>query len=491
MHNRGFTLVESILTFALLAIMLTILGTAIYRTTQSFIETSSYANNDDDTYDTAQSVNDADNYETKYSLTGKAEMLNSSGNVISTNDKDVSTNLRIAINKNNKDSSISYSRLSGSLGTIFPYFNYDSTKSGWGQSSSQITDLNNYGVKSFEDLPGTNYSALDELNNNWGKWSFIGWSTTLIEYSNSGITYYLGKPDAASSQNNWQGLITKDNFENFENYYNSLSDQQKGNIKLYPTYMYSKDIPESKYETTLLGNANNTIRTNQDYKNIQALANKASELVAKEYSNHSSLEDTLKALGFNSTTSNALMSETGLEILHFRENGWPVLANNHYSNLQGGILGEFYSGIEGSTQTDRNKKKFYDIKRSKYFNIVKIGDGNLIDDNISNLSQYYQGGVYNGFLYHVFNDGIGFNLRKCGSNINYRHYLNMNYDYSSLMFGNSITNSITNCSKSMFFKVSENDGELSFTVYMGTLTSTGSVTNMGGSYTYTSTIHVS
>ena len=95
------------------------------------------------------------------------------------------TNLRIAINKNNKDSSISYSRLSGSLGTIFPYFNYDSTKSGWGQSSSQITDLNNYGVKSFEDLPGTNYSALDELNNNWGKWSFIGWSTTLIEYSKS------------------------------------------------------------------------------------------------------------------------------------------------------------------------------------------------------------------------------------------------------------------------------------------------------------------
>ena len=252
-------------------------------------------------------------------------------------------------NTTNTDSSISLSRFEAQASNFKKSLSIQSLTIGATSGTmSSIPGLGDYTISSYEDLPSTNYDALDSMNKEWGIWSYVGWSLVDLnntswkthQKTNTGIVMYYddkqnmklycGNPNPAPVSNNgYEGLITSANFEDI------MKKVENGEIDLshyaiVPAYLFSKDVPETHTDTDLLNYAKSTIRESIDNRNITSLANAAAQYIKKN--GVDSLDSYL-----TSDAKNAIFGN-GLEILHFRENGWPRIATKNYGSSRGSSM---------------------------------------------------------------------------------------------------------------------------------------------------------
>lgn len=461
--NHGFTLIETIISVALLGALLSGLGAAIYQTTNSFLKTNDYSKQDDEAYDQIQNANSTKAVTLDYEMTGyyKRKKYNAQTQSYSddTSILDKSSNLKTYqdssealksgysckfnvktqtyTSKSNGYKDVSLTSLAATGDRIF---NLDSANTGH--------LFKDYGISSFDDLPDTNYKELNALNQTWGKWAYIGWSTAQYTYySTATKKYYVtGLNQIASPENNWQGIITKDNFDAWIKYLDD-NNIKASDVNLYLTYAYSIDSAKTD-ETDILQNTkinDPTILTNKDISQLSQLATTAAQKIKRD--GLSSLQSY-----FGADLTNSLYSDNGVEILHCRENGWALLANTDYFSFG-------------------NNLKIYYENSNGYQKFPKIG----------HAATYY-GGVKEGFLNDVFNDAIGLNLNKLGSYTNNNHYYNVDYNYNQLFFGSNTQMYGTYPTPSVMMKLSkDNDtNTLTVTFYVGSILSNGTVKKIPG-----------
>ena len=393
-NRKGFTLIEIVVSLALLTMCFSVLSYSLSAGYSQYNQSNRYKKSSDKDLSEIQkaTISDDSNVTVDSQYTMEAKGKSVKVDLYTYKDPSVSSAPSLSRFEAN-DSEFKSNAMR------FEYYNVDS------QTNRQdyIQELDGRKLSSFDDLPGTQFTALKQSNEDWGKWAFIGWSTATDKYNGS----WTGQAKLATRENNYQGLITRDNFEEVMEYYRNT----KKTPKLYATYTYSRDVGGNQNELVLLYNTDKSIRFAKDQSNIKAIASKAAELIK---------ENGLSIITSDFGTNSAI-SSTGIEILHFRENGWPVLANKVYYNRGNNNLTNYESGSWSSWPL----KNWGDYQ---YQSFPKIGDGTN-----------YKGGIFsNGFLYKAFNDSIGFDLTKVGNAISYRgNYRNINYGYNNLFFGDA------------------------------------------------------
>ncbi len=384
--RKGFTLIEIVVSLALLTMSFSVLAYSLSAGYSQYNRSNQYKKSSDKDLAEIQKATIADDSNTSVDSQYTMEAKGKSVKVDLYTYKDPSSSSAPSLSRfEAKDSEFN------SNAVKFEYYSVDAKTS----QTSKINELEGRRILNFDDLPGIQYSALNKSNEDWGKWSYIGWSTQIHNYE--GV--YAGEPEEASSTNGYKGLITESNFKQVLQYYKN----QKIPQKLYATYVYSKDVSGNQNEMYLLAAATQKTRFQRDQDNVRLLASKAAELIK---------ENGLSIITSN-FGSNSPVTSTGIEVLHFRENGWPVLANTVY--YQWKEPNAYYSTFE---ESDKKPYKFF----------PKIGNDKI-----------YTGGVgSSGFLYRVFNEGIGFDLSQTGnSTTNTDFYHNINYDYNNLFFGDA------------------------------------------------------
>lgn len=393
--RKGFTLIEIVVSLALLTMSFSVLAYSLSAGYSQYNRSNQYKKSSDKDLAEIQKATIAEdsnvNIDSQYTMEAKGRKVK----VDLYTYKDPSSSSAPSLSR-----FVASDSEFKSNAVKFEYYNVDS------QTNRQdyIQELDGRKLSSFDDLPGTQFTALKQSNEDWGKWAFIGWSTATDNYNGS----WTGKAKLATRENNYQGLITRDNFDEVMEYYKN----SKNTPKLYATYTYSKDVDENQNELVLLYNTDNKIRFAKDQSNIKALASKAAELIK---------ENGLSIITSNFGTNSPITS-TGIEVLHFRENGWPVLANTVYYDRKDKSTGN-YNVSATNYEASEWSQAWYQYKK-----FPKIGNNTV-----------YTGGIFtNGFLYKVFNDSIGFDLTKVGNATTHKDgYLNINYKYNNLFFGDT------------------------------------------------------
>lgn len=444
-NKNGFTLIETVISLALITIIMGILFTALAQTLRYYNEANVYKKESDAAFDTIQSDSSDIQYKTEYKL-------------VTTDSSNKKDSVRVRLSSYSDSSSTNqlvYQSIDVKLGVVFNYtLNY--TDKNNKTKTETLSELTDYGIQNFEDLPGTNYSALQKMSDEWGDWAFIGWSTSLTTYTapSTGRKYVNGNPQIASAANNWQGLITKDNFMEFKN---AVASGQIKDVKLYATYMFSYDVPNYTDDIDLIKMTPDSIRLTQDNNNLTRLAKYAASILKEKGTS-----------AIDSCLSGSYLSAIygdGLEILHFREGGWPVEANTTYytkSNDSNWQNGYYNYGQQYETQ-------------DYYKNYPKIG----------NAPGYTQGFKKNdGFFYEIFENGIGFDLTKVG-NPTYRTWRGINYDYNSLFYGSPIMDLSNRFRLSLFMKVDKSTQTI--TIWVNRVASDGTSDSSGINASYSAT----
>ncbi|MGM9952586.1 MAG: prepilin-type N-terminal cleavage/methylation domain-containing protein [Intestinibaculum porci] len=448
-NQNGFTLVEVIVALALVTMITGILATSLAQTLRYFNDANVYKKESDAAFDTIQSDSTDIQYKTEYKLVST-----------DSDNKKNSVRVRVSsyIDKSSKNK-LTYQSIDVKLGMVFNYTLKYSDKNN-NTKTETLSELKDYGIQKFDDLPGTNYSALQKMSDEWGDWAFIGWSTSLKTYtaSSTGRKYINGNPEAASASNNWQGLITIDNFKDFKN---AVATGQIKNVNLYATYMFSYDVPNYSDDIDLLKATPNSIRISQDNKNLKKLAQYAASLIKEKGT--SAIDNCL------SGNYRSAIYGNGLEILHFREGGWPVEAYSSYYTYGGDLNDKWWNK---SIYMQYGKE--YETS-SYYLNIPKIG----------NASGYTQGFKKNdGFFYEVFSNGIGFDLTKIG-NPTSKTWRGINYGYNSLLFSDQMMDNNNQFKYSLFMKIDKDSKEI--TVWVNQVATNGISDSTGINPTYSAT----
>ena len=473
-NQNGFTLVEVIVALALVTMITGILATSLAQTLRYFNDANVYKKESDAAFDIIQSDSSDIQYKTEYKL-------------VTTDSSNKKDSVRVRLSSYSDSSSTNklvYQSIDVKLGVVFNYtLNY--TDKNNKTKTETLSELTDYGIQNFEDLPGTNYSALQKMSDEWGDWSFIGWSTSLTTYtaSSTGLKYVNGNPQIASAANNWQGLITKDNFMEFKN---AVASGQTKNVKLYATYMFSYDVPNKPDDIELINNTPPSICIDQDNKNLTKIANYAASILKS--TGTSAVDNCL------SGTYRSAIYGDGLELLHFRKGGWPVEAQSARSYFSSKYnVSNTYFTKDGDNDGDNgyyDSGRLYDYKKkyenqNYYKNYPKIG----------NATGYTNGFVKNdGFFFEIFKKGIGYDLTQVGnpnlpdptpSNIPTTPWRGINYNYNSLLFGPKIMDT-SNCFKySLFMKIDKNTKNV--TVWVNTVANDGTSDSSGINASYSAT----
>lgn len=451
-NQNGFTLVEVIVALALVTMITGILATSLAQTLRYFNDANVYKKESDAAFDTIQSDSTDIQYKTEYKL-------------VSTDSDNKKNSVRVRVSSYTDKSSknkLTYQSIDVKLGMVFDYtLNYSDKNNS--KKTETLSELKDYGIQKFDDLPGTNYSALQKMSDEWGDWAFIGWSTSLKTYTapSTGRKYINGNPEAASASNNWQGLITSENFMDFKN---AVATGQVKNVTLYATYMFSYDVSDYTDDIDLIKMTPDSIRQKQDNVVLNKLAKYAAGIIKEKGT--SAIDNCL------SGNYRSAIYGNGLEILHFREGGWPVEANTNYytqNNDRNPQTGYYDYGQQYETQ-------------NYYKNYPKIGTA----------PGYTQGFKKNdGFFYETFANGIGFDLTKVGNPIygkpekKEKSWRGINYDYNSLLFGSPIMDLNNRFRLSLFMKVDKSAQTV--TIWVNRIAIDGSSDSSGINKPYTAT----
>ena len=460
MNKKGFTLIEVIVSIAILSIVLGVLSTSIsmiyrhYKASNTYKEDSDLAlYNVQGDYDQNTQMKSAD-YKLEISGTNMHDEIQLYSYTSASYDQKL---INIDSSAKEKKEAVYLTRLEAQAKDIDSQIYIVNAGSG---KVSKMPGLENLGVGSYDDLPNPSWEALNGMNKEWGKWSFAGWSLSPATYDadgnitsikenrydssdeyrkkpywvsvpaggvkNNGQYYYTGCTYKLAYDNGeWKGLITEDNFMDFKkNVANGVIDMK--HYALIPTYFFSKDIGGNSLDTTLLNDANNTLREARDSKNIQLLAQAAANWIKEN-----SLQK-LKQEFSNSNVQNGLYGN-GLEIIHFREAGWGIPGEKSYSSYRGGTVDYENSQI--------------------YKNLPHLDDGTWNQDN--------------GFIKEMF-EKIGFDITKMKDKTAWK---GINYKYNRLLFANKMADSEDSHPYSLFMKIDKNKQEV--TVFIGESTSSG------------------
>lgn len=466
MNKKGFTLIEVIVSIAILSIVLGVLSTSIsmiyrhYNASNMYKEDSDLAlYNVQGGYDQNVQMKSAD-YKLEINGTNMHDEIQL--NAFTSASYHQKT-INIDSSAKEKKEAVYLTRFEAQAKDIDTKFFIVDASTG---KVSKMPGLENLGVGSYDDLPNASWEALKNMNKEWGKWSFAGWSLSPATYDTNGnVTsvkenmydswdknrkkpYWVSVPtNGANNTNNryyytgctyeltydngeWKGLITEDNFADFkEKVANGVIDMK--HYALVPTYYFSKDIYNSDLDTILLNDADNTLREARDTKNIQLLAQAAARWIKKN-----SLQKLEQEVSY-SNRQNGLYGK-GLEIIHFREAGWGVLGEKDYSRFG-----------------NRNKGKPSSYESSAtYKDLPHLNDGTWNQDN--------------GFIKAMF-ESIGFDITKINDE---NDWLGIRYSYNRLLFANKMADSEDSHPYSLFIKVNQNKQEV--TVFVGKSTSSGS-----------------
>lgn len=478
--NKGFTLIETVVSIALIASIMTVLSFGVASSYREYINSNAYKKESDIDLGNIQEPfrNDSTILKKSVDYTMKATI----------NGKTHSTALSM-YNTTNTDPSISLSRFEAQESNFksslsFKYL----TVSTFNGETKSIDELNNNAISSFDDLPTTNNEALEGMNKEWGIWSYVGWSlvdlnnsswktqdktkTGIIMYkdNNKKIKLYCGNPNPAPLNSSYEGLITRDNFTEMQK---MVENKQidLSHYALVPAYLFSKDIGETNADTELLKDTSQLVRKSfVDERNISNLAK-----AAAKYIKSNGIESLSGDLDL---TANKALCNNGLELLHFREAGWPVEASSttYYKNSEYYKKNSLYYNKGGDLRRDSAYLRYGEpYENSNYYkNYPKIG----------NTSGYTNGFKNQGFLYETFMKGIGYDLTKVRST-NSTAWRGINYDYNSLLFGDDLMQDNNQFQYSLFMKIDENSKTV--TVWVNRVASDGSSNSNGINSSYSAT----
>lgn len=464
-RSEGFTLIETIVSIALIASIMTALSFGVALSYREYKKSNAYKKESDidlaniqEPYTTdSTTLKKSVDYTMKTTIDGKITAL-------------------AMYNTTNTDPSISLSRFEAQASNFkaslsFKYLSVD-TYSG---KLTTIDELSDFKISSFEELPSTNYEALEKMNKDWGIWSYVGWSlvdlnniswksnektkTGIVMYKDSYTKkpLYCGNPNPAPLNSNYEGLITPDNFTTIQN---MVENKQidLSHYALVPAYLFSKDVYNSDADTKLLMNTIQTVRKPIDERNITSLANTAAKYIKSNGMNSITSD-------INSVTKKALCGN-GLEILHFREGGWPVEAASVITNgstLYYNYGTDWYNGSIYLKYGKDYENSFY------YKKYPKIGDD----------PEYAKGFKKGEFLYDIFMNGIGYDLTKVGNPTS------RDKNYNSLLFGDDLMLDNNQFQYSLFMKINENSKTV--TVWVNRVASDGSSDSSGIDAFYSAT----
>lgn len=437
-RSEGFTLIETIVSIALIASIMTALSFGVALSYREYKKSNAYKKESDidlaniqEPYTTdSTTLKKSVDYTMKTTIDGKITAL-------------------AMYNTTNTDPLISLSRFEAQASNFkdSKYFTFNTVNSTLGKLN-QVTELNNYTISSYEDLPSTNYEALDQTNKMWGKWSFIGWSLTKItknadgsisgklkSYTDSGKTLYCGNPNYASQATGYEGVINEKNYQDIMDAINNGTiDLDK--YVLVPAYFFSQDVEGTAADTKLLTGADGTVRRDMDERNMKNLVKGAAQYI-KEKGIESVNSD------LNGSAQDAIYGK-GIEILHFRENGWPQVAR--YPLLNG----------------RRSSNSWYE-NQDYYKNQTKIDNGSTWKT---------------GFIYETFH-AIGYDIKETDDK---NDWLGIHYKYNILMFGDQVKDNGQH-PYSMFMQVNKTNKTVR--IWVGTVSSNGSISSIGENYDVT------
>lgn len=473
MNEKGFTLIETIISLAIITSLLLSLGIEVTNSIHTFNDARRFNDATDSAFENAQNISYTQNKSvySNYQITGNVYQDNNKVGELSESDSTYSPiPVGVTKYKHPKNSNVYRPRFNSLDSLIGNYFKFSSIDG----KSGRIEDLSNVGINKFEDLPDASNSALKNDNRTWGKWSFVGWSLGTYT-SEDAYGTKNGDPKAAefSSYSNgkttvWQctfsGLITSSNFDQFMSWY-----QYKKSINanfqptLYPAYIFSRDISGNDNEVKYRMRAGADFLTKVDTDNIEKVASEAAAIIKNQ--GISAVEKQ-----FTLTAWNALTNGKGLEILHSRQVGWCVLANTQYYSY----------GDSSSIGIERDLDWWgSDYSRNEaYKKFAKIGNNDS-----------FTGGVKDGFLYHTFYDSIGYDLNEINDK---QEYLSINYGnsgenpvgYNCLFMSSDLKAEQDDQIYSVFMKISNNQ----VTVTYGKIDSNGNVIPFKQGYQATAAI---
>ncbi len=461
MNKKGFTLIEVIVSIAILSIVLGVMSTGVNMVYRHYNASNSYKDDSDNALLNVQGA-----YRQDTQMKGADYMLEISGEDI---DKKIQLFTYTSASYHNKlinntstaeekKEAVYLTRLEAQSKEIETKFYLVDAITG---KASQVQGLETVSVNKFDDLPDESWDSLANMNKEWGKWSFAGMSLSPAIYDNNGNLIYVkenkyynkktkeerykkpiweyidvnrrndsqyfysgySKPlEYDGLANEWKGIITEDNFKEFKNKVKSREIDMK-KYALVPTYFFSKDIYDSDLDTILLNDADNSLKEKKDEKNIQALAEKAAKMIKDN--NLQYLDNELT----NINNKNALYGD-GLEIIHFREAGWGVLGEKDYSRF-----GERNKGAPSPYENSTTYKNLPHLKGTWNQN--------------------------NGFIKEMF-ESIGFDI----TNINDESdWLGIHYKYNRFLFSNKIADQNDTRPYSLFMKVDKINKNV--TVFIG------------------------
>lgn len=443
--NKGFTLIETIVSIALISAIMTVLSFGVASSYREYISSNAY-----------KRESDTDLLNIQQPYTNDSTIMKKSVDYTMTTKTDGKENkISLAMyNSTNKDDSISLSRFEAQQSNFKKsnYFTYYTVDPNTGKLK-QITELNNYTISSYEDLPTTNYDALNEMNKTWGPWCFIGWSLArvikgsngtstvkdvkkdIMSYTDKGKTLYCGNPNYASKSNGYLGVINEANYKDIvdaiDNGTINLND-----YALLPAYFFSQDVAGTAADTVLLTGADGVVRRDMDARNMKNLAKAAAQYIREKGTDGINSD-------LNGAAQNAIYGK-GLEIVHFRENGWPQVAR-----------WPLWNG-NGSMNSDYENKPYYQ-------NQTKIDNGSTWKT---------------GFIYETFH-AIGYDIKETDDKDD---WLGIHYKYNILMFGDQVKDNKEH-PYSMFMQV--NKTAKTVRIWVGTVSDDGSLGSIGGYYDVT------
>lgn len=484
-RSEGFTLIETIVSITLIASIMTALSFGVALSYREYKNSNAYKKESDIDLANIQEPYTTDSTTLKKSVDYTMTAPDADG-------KEKKTSLAM-YNSTNKDDSISLSRFEAQASNFKESLSFKFlTINTYNGKIRTISELNNYPISSFDDLPATNYDALDTMNKEWGIWSYVGWSlvdlnntswktqdktkTGIIMYKDNDkkIKLYCGNPNPAPLNSSYEGLITRDNFTEMQK---MVENKQidLSHYALVPAYLFSKDIDNTNADTELLKDTSQLVcKSFADERNISNLAKAAAKYIKSN--GIESLSDDLDL------TANEALCNNGLELLHFREAGWPVEASSttyskkYYKNFKYYEKNLLYYNKgrdleEGSAYLQYGEP----YENSNYYkNYPKIG----------NTSGYTNGFKNQGFLYETFMKGIGYDLTKVRST-NSTAWRGINYDYNSLLFGDDLMQDNSQFQYSLFMKIDENSKTV--TVWVNRVASDGSSNSNGINSSYSAT----
>lgn len=448
--SEGFTLIETVVSIALIASIMTVLSFGTASSYREYINSNAYKKESDIDLGNIQEPYTKDSTTLKKSVDYTMQ---------TTMDGKTQSTALSMYNTTDTDPSISLSRFEAQASNFKKSLSIQSLAiSAENGQLSPIAGLDDYTISSFDDLPSTNYDALDSMNKDWGIWSYVGWSlvykndttwktqpktdTGIVMYRDiaNNIKLFCGNPNPAPVNSNYEGLITSTNFEEI------MKKVENGEIDLshyeiVPAYLFSKDIEGTHTDTDLLNFAEPTIRESLDNRNITSLANAAAKYIKKNG------VDSLNS--YLTTDAQSAIFGKGLEILHFRENGWPRIATKYYGTGR------------GSSMTSYENMQAYQ-------NITKMGDGSTYKT---------------GFFDTVFKS-IDYDLSKTDEPTDWR---GINYKYNILLFGDKVADN-NQLKNSMFMQINKENKTVR--IWVGTVSSswwtgTVSINSIGGNYDVT------